>query len=45
MIDPTVRRASTGDVGPLRALEAEARAALVDTRGGNRWLEEHAVSR
>jgi GNAT superfamily N-acetyltransferase len=43
MIDPTVRRATTGDAGPLRVLEAEARAALVDARGGNRWLEEHAL--
>jgi GNAT superfamily N-acetyltransferase len=43
MIDPTVRRATTGDGGPLRVLEAEARAALVDARGGNRWLEEHRL--
>lgn len=41
MIDPTVRRAAAGDAGPLRVLEAEARDALVDTRGGNRWLDEH----
>ena len=43
MIDPTVRRAGPGDVGPLRVLEAEARAALVDSRGGARWLEEHPL--
>ncbi|MET0146984.1 MAG: GNAT family N-acetyltransferase [Ilumatobacteraceae bacterium] len=41
MIDPTVRPAAAGDAGPLNVLEDEARAALVDTRGGNRWLEEH----
>jgi len=41
MIDPTVRPAGAGDAGPLSVLEAESRAALVDTRGGNRWLEEH----
>ena len=43
MIDPIVRRAVAGDAGPLRVLEAEARDALVDTRGGNRWLEEHPL--
>ncbi len=43
MIDPTVRRAGPGDVGPLQVLEAEARAALVDARGGRRWLEEHPL--
>ena len=43
MIDPTVRAATAGDVGPLRVLEAEARAALADTRGGSRWLEEHPL--
>lgn len=43
MIDPTVRLAAPGDLGPLRVLEAEARAALVDARGGARWLEEHAL--
>lgn len=41
MIDPAVRRADVGDAGPLRVLEAEARAALVEARGGRRWLEEH----
>ena len=34
MIDPMVRPATAGDVGPLAVLEAEARAALVDARGG-----------
>ena len=43
MIDPTVRPATAGDVGPLRVLEAEARAALADTRGGARWLDEHPL--
>jgi GNAT superfamily N-acetyltransferase len=40
-MDPVVRRAAPGDARPLRVLEAEARAALVDARGGVRWLEEH----
>ncbi|MET0324501.1 MAG: GNAT family N-acetyltransferase [Ilumatobacteraceae bacterium] len=38
-----VRRAVADDAVPLAFLEGEARAALVDTRGGNRWLEEHPV--
>jgi ribosomal protein S18 acetylase RimI-like enzyme len=41
MIDPTVRRATAADVEALQALEHEARAGLVDVRGGRRWLEEH----
>lgn len=41
MIDPVVRPARVADVDALRQLEAEARAALVDARGGARWLEEH----
>jgi GNAT superfamily N-acetyltransferase len=41
MIDPVVRPALGADVDALRFLEAEARAALVDARGGNRWLDEH----
>jgi GNAT superfamily N-acetyltransferase len=41
MIDPVVRRAVGDDAGSLALLEGEARAGLVDTRGGNRWLEEH----
>ena len=41
MIDPLVRRATSGDVGPLRVLEAEARASLIEARGGTRWLQEH----
>lgn len=43
MIDPDVRRAHPGDAGPLRVLEAEARAALIDARGGDRWLQEHRL--
>ncbi|HWM20782.1 MAG TPA: GNAT family N-acetyltransferase [Ilumatobacteraceae bacterium] len=43
MIDPDVRPAEPGDVAQLVHLEAEAREALVDQRGGNRWLEEHPL--
>jgi GNAT superfamily N-acetyltransferase len=42
MIDPVVRPARRTDVDALRLLEAEARSALVDARGGARWLDEHA---
>jgi ribosomal protein S18 acetylase RimI-like enzyme len=42
MVDPVVRPAGSGDVEQLRTLEREARAALVGTRGGDRWLETHA---
>jgi GNAT superfamily N-acetyltransferase len=41
MIDPIVRLARPADIDALRALEAEARDALVPARGGGRWLEEH----
>lgn len=41
MIDPLVRSADSADADQLAALEAEARAALVDQRGGNRWLADH----
>ena len=43
MIDPVARRATSGDAGPLRVLEAEARAGLIDARGGHRWLQEHRL--
>jgi GNAT superfamily N-acetyltransferase len=46
MIDPLVRRpdgTNEGELGQLRALEAEARAALVDQRGGPRWLDENTA--
>ncbi len=44
MIDPNVRVADTqsdADVAQLELLEADARAAVVDQRGGPRWLAEH----
>ena len=43
MIDPDVRTAEPADVTQLVHLEAEARSALVDQRGGARWLEEHPL--
>lgn len=43
MIDPLVRRARADDSEFVRALEATARAALVDARGGRRWLDEHPL--
>ena len=43
VIDPDVRTAEPADVAQLAALEAEARHALVDQRGGARWLEEHPL--
>ena len=41
MIDPLVRVATRSDLEQVRALEAEARAAVIDQRGGQRWLDEH----
>ncbi len=41
MVDPEVRSASTDDVTSLSDLELEARHALIDSRGGTRWLETH----
>lgn len=41
MIDPLVRPALGTDAAELAFLDAEARALLVDARGGARWLEEH----
>jgi len=41
VIDPIVRRATAADRDQLRQLEREARDALVDQRGGDRWLDEH----
>jgi GNAT superfamily N-acetyltransferase len=43
VIDPDVRRAEPADVVQLAALEEEARRALVDQRGGLRWLDEHPL--
>jgi GNAT superfamily N-acetyltransferase len=42
LIDPSVRRAEHGDAVILAMLEASARAALADARGGRRWLDAHA---
>lgn len=41
MIDPLVRAARNDDAHDIAALEREARASLVDARGGARWLEQH----
>lgn len=44
MLDPTVRLALSDDpddLSQLCLLEAEARAALIGQRGGERWLAEH----
>lgn len=41
MIDPTVRAATEADIDQLLLLERDARHALVDQRGGARWLIEH----
>lgn len=41
MIDPLVRPATVDDIAQLCFLEREARTALVDQRGGQRWLETH----
>jgi GNAT superfamily N-acetyltransferase len=43
VIDPDVRAAEPDDVTQLAGLEEEARRALVDQRGGLRWLEEHPL--
>ena len=42
MIDPLVRRAERSDADQLRWLESAARTALLDRRGGPRWLATHA---
>jgi ribosomal protein S18 acetylase RimI-like enzyme len=43
MIDPTVRQCvgRDTDIAQLQLLESEARRAVVDQRGGPRWLAEH----
>jgi GNAT superfamily N-acetyltransferase len=41
MIDPEVRPADATDAAQLEWLETEARNALLDLRGGPRWLETH----
>jgi GNAT superfamily N-acetyltransferase len=43
VIDPVVRAATELDRDQLRELEIEARATLVDQRGGERWLVEHPL--
>lgn len=43
MIDPIVRAATDEDHAALQALELEARAALIDQRGGEVWLVEHPL--
>ena len=43
MIDPDVRAAAPDDVDQLVFLEQGARAALVDARGGQRWLSTHPI--
>ncbi len=41
MIDPLVRLAVLDDIPEIELIEAEARSALVDQRGGERWLVTH----
>ena len=41
MIEPLVRTARPDDAVELTALEDEARTAVADQRGGERWLAEH----
>lgn len=41
MIDPLVRAALPHEAGQVRQLEADAREAVADQRGGARWLVEH----
>jgi len=41
MIDPTIRPATPADISQLLLLEHDARHALIDQRGGARWLIEH----
>jgi ribosomal protein S18 acetylase RimI-like enzyme len=43
VIDPIVRAATGEDQAALQALELEARAALIDQRGGEVWLVEHPL--
>ena len=45
MFDPVVRQGSVADIDQLELLEAEARAALIEQRGGARWLETHSARR
>lgn len=43
MIDPIVRPARASDARELAWLESEARATLIDQRGGERWLETNSA--
>lgn len=45
MIDPDVRPGAPDDAEQLDWLEAESRVALVEQRGGDRWLETHPERR
>lgn len=45
MFDPVVREGSVAEIVQLELLEAEARAALIEQRGGVRWLETHPARR
>lgn len=42
MIDPDVRPATPDDAVELRRLEVAARTTVAGSRGGKRWLDEHA---
>jgi GNAT superfamily N-acetyltransferase len=41
VIDPSVRLAMPDDIAELELIEARAREALIDQRGGERWLVTH----
>ena len=45
MFDPVVRQGSVAEIDQLELLEAEARASLIEQRGGARWLETHSARR
>jgi ribosomal protein S18 acetylase RimI-like enzyme len=45
VIDPLVRPLRSSDIVEVRRLESDARSALVDRRGGPRWLETHPPHR
>jgi GNAT superfamily N-acetyltransferase len=41
MFEPEIRRATAGDIAQLCVLEEQSRHALIDERGGPRWLSTH----
>jgi GNAT superfamily N-acetyltransferase len=43
MVDPLVRPATANDIAELGWLEQIARERLLDQRGGDLWLERHAI--